>query len=191
MISTGLRPGVLCFIIILFMFLMSPSASMAGDLPADDIEYIRLLLLQPDIDFTQFRGDELCDSLMYIIDYDNTSQRDMVVRRALCALPETGDERAVAYLVEYIPEHPLDCIYGLGEFSTVGSCDTLLNYIDNADRFVRRFAAQSLGMLDFTVSEDLWAKHDLVAGTRWGSPPWWGGGGVGVSGMGPVIRGNQ
>lgn len=135
---------------------------MAGDLPADDIEYIRLLLLQPDIDFTQFMGDELCDSLMYIIDNDNTSQRDMVVRRALCALPETGDERAVEYLVEYIPEHPLDCIYGLGEFSTVESCDALLNYIDNEDRFVRRFAVQSLGMLDFTVSEDLWAKRDLV-----------------------------
>ncbi len=152
----------LYFILIPLLLMLASSPAMAGDIPASDVEYIRMLLLQPDVDFTLFRGDELCDTLMYIIDNDRTSQRDMVVRRALCALPETGDDRAVDYLTEYIPEHPLDCLDGLGHFSTVESCDTLLYYIDNEDRFVRRFAAQSLGKLDFTVSDEMWAKHDLV-----------------------------
>jgi hypothetical protein len=162
MITNNRKVNILYFIIIPFMFLFSSSASMAGDLPAGDIEFVRMLLLQPDIDFTQFRGDELCDTLMYIIDNDQTSQRDRIVRRALCALPETGDERAVEYLIEYIPDYPLDCLDGLGKFSTVESCDTLLYYIGNEDRFVRRFSIQSLGRLDFTASEDMWAKRDLV-----------------------------
>lgn len=142
--------------------MLTPSASVAGDIPAGDIEFVRLLLLQPNIDFTLFDGDELCDSLIYIIEYDTTSQRDMVVRRALCALPETGDERAVEYLVDYIPDYPLDCLQGLGRFSTVDSCDALLYYVNHDDVFVRRFTAESLGTLDYTVSEEMWAKRDLV-----------------------------
>ena len=162
MTSKNRKMNILYFIIIPFMLMLTPSASMAGDIPATDIEYVRMLLLQPNIDFNLFDGNELCDSLIYIIENDTTSQRDMVVRRALCALPETGDERAVEYLVDYIPDYPLDCLQGLGNFSTVESCDALANYIDDDDVFIRRFTAESLGRLDYTVSEEMWAKRDPV-----------------------------
>lgn len=147
-------------LIILIAGIAVASPAFAGDIPIPDIDMVRTILLQPDFDYTIFDGEELCTSLIYLIENDDTDIRDKVVRRALCALPETGDERAVEYLIEYIDEYPLDCLYGLGDFSTLGSCNTLMGHIEDEDEFNRRYAAQSLGKLDYTVSDEMWEHRD-------------------------------
>jgi hypothetical protein len=149
---------LMILIIILACAFVSPA--IAGDTPVPDIDMVRKILLQPDFDYTIFIGEDLCTSLIYLIENDDTEIRDRVVRRALCALPDTGDERAVEYLIEYIDDHPLDCLYGLGDFPTPESCDALMAHLDDDDEFNRRYAAQSLGNLDFTVSDEMWELRD-------------------------------
>jgi HEAT repeat protein len=154
-----MRKLILTIIITIIGATASPTV-LAGDISVPDVETVRLLLLQPDMDFTIFDGEELCSALIYLIENDGTDIRDKIVRRALCNLPETGDERAVEYLMEYIDDYPLDCLYGLGDFSTPESCNALLDYTDNDDESIRRFSAQSLGKLDYTVSDEMWELRD-------------------------------
>jgi len=68
----------------------------------------------------------------------------------------------VPYLIEYIDIYTLDCLFGLGHFSTPDSCKTLLKYINDEDEFNRRFSVQSLGKLDFTVSDEMWELRENV-----------------------------
>ena len=147
-------------LIILIAGIAVASPAFAGDMPVADIDMVRAILLQPDFDYTIFDGEALCTSLIYLIENDDTDIRDKVVRRALCALPETGDERAVEYLIEYIDEYSLDCLYGFGDFSTPESCNALMGHIEDEDEFNRRYAAQSLGKLDYTVSDEMWELRD-------------------------------
>ena len=141
---------------------MTATPALAGDVPVPDIDTVRIILVQPDFDYSMFIGEELCTALIYIIENDQTQIREKLVGKALCALPETGDERAVEYLIEYIDDYPLDCLYGLGEFSTPESCMALLNHLTNEDEFNRRFAARSLGVIDYTVSDEMWVLRDEV-----------------------------
>jgi HEAT repeat protein len=134
-----------------------PIASTAGDLPVPGVDFIRKMLLLPDADFSIFIGSELCDALMYLIEND---EYERVVHHAVGRLWETGDERSVPYLIDYLDEYPLDCLYSLGYFSTPESRNTLLAHLGDEDEFNRRFAAQSLGKLDFTVSEEMWELRD-------------------------------
>ena len=150
----------LIILIILIACIAVASPAFAGDMPVADIDMVRAILLQPDFDYTIFDGEALCTSLIYLIENDDTDIRDKVVRRALCALPETGDEGAVEYLVEYIDDYPLDCLYGLGDFSTPESCNALIGHLEDYDEFNRRYAAQSLGKLDYTVSDEMWELRD-------------------------------
>ena len=138
------------------------STSTAGDLPAPDVEIVRKMLLQPNVDFSPFDGSELCNAFIWLIEYDNTPQRERVVKHAIARFWVTGDERAVPYLIEYMDEYTLNCLYGLGEFSTPESCNALLKHLDDEDEFNRRFASQSLGKLDYTVSEEMWELRDGV-----------------------------
>jgi hypothetical protein len=132
----------------------------AGDYPVPDVETVRILTVQPDVDLSVFIGAELCDALIDIIDNYDGEYRDRYVHAALCWLRVTGDERAVDYYVDHLAEYPLDCLYGLGHFSTVVSFEALKNYLSDEDEFNRRFAAESLGMLDYTVSDEMWDIRD-------------------------------
>jgi len=136
--------------------------SYAGDMPVNDVEFIRKMLLQPDADFSPFIGEDLCDAFIWLIENDNTPQRERVVHHAIARMWQTGDERAVPYLIEYLYEYPMDCLYNLGYFSTPDSCNTLLAHISDKDEFNRRFAAQSLGNLDYTVSDEMWGLRDTA-----------------------------
>jgi HEAT repeat protein len=144
------------------LFAVVTSQSFAGDLPVNDVQLIRKMLLQPDADFSPFIGEDLCDAFIWLIDNDNTPQRERVVHNAITRMWQTGDERAVPYLIEYLDEYPMDCLYNLGYFSTPESCNALLAHISDKDEFNRRFAAQSLGKLDYTVSDEMWGLRDTV-----------------------------
>jgi len=137
---------------------LMPKAT-AGNYPVTDVDFIRKMLLQPDADFSPFIGSELCDAFIYLIDNDDNER---VVHRAVARLWQTEDERSVPYLIEYTGKYTMDCLYGLGWFSTPESCQTLLAYLNDEDEFNRRFSAQSLGKLDYTVSEEMWALRDTV-----------------------------
>jgi hypothetical protein len=157
-----MRNGYLILIIgLLFTgFVLPPS--MAGDIPVSDVEFVRRMLLQPDADFSPFIGEDLCDAFIWLIENDDTPQRERVVNRAVARFWVTGDERAVPYLIDYLDEYTMDCLYNLGEFSIPESCKALLGYVDDEDEFNRRFSVESLGKLDFTVSEEMWELRDDV-----------------------------
>jgi HEAT repeat protein len=129
----------------------------AGDLPVADVDFIRKMLLLPDNDFTVFDETELCDAFIYLIETDDDER---VVHNAIASIWITGDERAVPYLIDYLDECALDCLYGLGWFSTVESFDALAGYLDDEDEYNRRFSAQSMGNLDYTVSDEMWALRE-------------------------------
>ena len=135
------------------------SGASAGNYPVNDVDLIRKMLLQPDADFSLFIGGELCDAFMYLIDTDDNER---VVHRAVARLWQTGDERSVPYLIEYMDKYPMDCLYGLGSFSTPDSCYALLAHLNDDDEFNRRFSAQSLGKLDYTVTDEMWSLRDTV-----------------------------
>lgn len=152
------------FISIALFFLVTATVpASAGDVPVPDPDVVRIFLMQPDFDYTIFVDSEFCTALIYLIENDESEIRENLVRRAICALPETGDERAVEYLIEYIDDYPLDCLYGLGEFSTPESCIALMNNLTSEDEFNRCYAARSLAVIDFTVSDEMWALREEVA----------------------------
>jgi len=147
-----------CLAVVIMASGLMPKAT-AGNYPVTDVDFIRKMLLQPDADFSPFIGSELCDAFIYLIDNDDNER---VVHRAVARLWQTEDERSVPYLIEYTGKYTMDCLYGLGWFSTPESCQTLLAYLNDEDEFNRRFSAQSLGKLDYTVSEEMWALRDTV-----------------------------
>jgi hypothetical protein len=149
-------------LLVVIIFFISVPAAYAGDLHVNDYSFIRKLLLQPDPDFEPFIGSELCDAFIWLIDNDNTPQRDRIVDHAISFFRYTEDERAVPYLIQYLDEYPMDCLYNLGYFSTPESCRALLDYVNDDDLFNRRFAIEALGKLDFTVSDDMWDLRDDV-----------------------------
>ncbi len=153
-----MRKYIILFTACLAILFFAAPAS-AGDVPVNDYGVIRNLLFQPDMDFSLFIGDQLCDAFIYLI---NEDESERVVHSAIKTIWVTGDERSVEYLVEYLEDEAvtMDCLYGLGHFSTVESYNALTGYLDDEDEFNRRFAAQSLGELDFTVSDEMWALRD-------------------------------
>ena len=157
-----MRKALVIIISILVLLSLSASAS-AGDLPVNDYELIRKLLLQPDMDFSIFIGEQLCDALIYLVENDDNER---VVHHALAVMWVTGDERCVPYLIENLDDEDvtMDCLYGLGYFSTVDSYGALAGYLDDENEFNRRFAVESLGNLDFTVSDKMWElRPDALA----------------------------
>ena len=144
------------FSIIILLIMTAATPALAGDVAVPDIDMVRTILVQPDFDYSIFIGEELCTALIYIIENDQTEIRDKLILKSLCALPETEDERAVKYLAEYIDEYPLDCLYGLGDFSTTDSCKALMAHLADDDELSRRYATQSLGKLDYTITDEMW-----------------------------------
>lgn len=157
-----MRKFVLSIILTTLFTLLWVGQTYAGDLPVDDVGTIRMLIVQPDVDMSVFDGEQLCTALMEIIDNYDGDLRDRYVKAALGWLRVTEDERSVEYLVEYLDEFPMNCLHGLGHFSTVESCNALKGYLNDEDEFNRRFAAESLGKLDFTVSDEMWVLRDGV-----------------------------
>ena len=159
-----MKKGYLLAILIgaIALFAGIATQSFAGDMPVNDVQFIRKMLLQPDADFSPFIGEELCSAFIWLIDNDQTPQRERVVHRAVARLWQTGDERAVPYLIDYMDEYAMDCLYNLGYFPTPDSCNTLLAHVNDDDEFNRRYAAQSLGKLDYTVSDEMWALRDTA-----------------------------
>lgn len=154
-----MRKLLVILILAATVMVLAPISVNAEGLPVTNVEFIRKLLLQPDNDFSIFDKTELCNAFIYLIEYDDN---DVVVEHAVASLWVTEDERAIPILIENIENYPLHCLYGLGYFSTPKSCNALLAHIGDDDEFNRRFAAQSLGKLDFTVSEEMWELRDDV-----------------------------
>jgi hypothetical protein len=154
----------LIVILILGMVLATclPAASATEGIPVPSTDFIRKMLLLPDNDFTIFDKYQLCTAFLYLIDTDDN---DLVVKNAVASLWITEDERAVPYLIDNLENYSMHALYGLGHFSTVDSCEALLKYINDEDEFNRRFSAQSLGQLDYTVSDEMWElRDDVLAG---------------------------
>ena len=157
-----MRRFVLSIILTMFFSLLWVGQTYAGDLPVDNVETIRMMIVQPDADMSVFDGEQLCTALIDIIDNCEGDLRDKYVKAALGWLRVTEDERSVEYLVEYLDEFPMNCLHGLGHFSTVESVNALKGYLDDEDEFNRRFAAESIGKLDFTVSDEMWILRDGI-----------------------------
>jgi len=157
-----MRRFVFTIIFTTLLSLLCVGQVYAGDLPVDDVETIRMLIVQPDADMSVFDGQQLCAALIDIIDNYDGDLRDKYVKAALGWLRVTEDERSVEYLVEYLDDFPMNCLHGLGHFSTVESVNALKGYLDDDDEFNRRFAAESLGMLDYTVSDEMWVLRDGI-----------------------------
>ena len=148
--------------IILAINLIMQASLFAGDYPAPDNDRLRLLILQPHRDFSMFEDESLATGLMVLIDEEDSEFRDRIVKASLIELAKTEDERAVQYMIDYMDEFPLNALVGLEHFSTPESVEALLGHIGDEDEFTRRFASQSLGMLDYTGSDDMCDLKQVV-----------------------------
>lgn len=155
-----MRNTILLTILVMLTGFIWPMQSDAGEMHVYDTETIRMMIVQPDVDMSIFVGEELCTALIDIIDNYDGDYRDRYVKAALGWFRVTEDERSVEYLIEYLDEYTMNCLHGLGHFSTVASFNALKGYLDDEDEFNRRFAVESLGKLDYTVSDEMWELRD-------------------------------
>ena len=88
-----MRKSILLMTLILLAGLLWPTQASAGEMHVYDVETIRMMIVQPDVDMSVFVGEELCTALIDIIDNYDGDYRERYVKAALGWLRVTEDER--------------------------------------------------------------------------------------------------
>jgi HEAT repeat protein len=150
------------FIAAIFVLLLIPFAANA--VSQETIDQYIFLLQQPEFDDWgdgTFDDQDLLDGLDIIYQQAVQDEDDIMVRRVIYAMGETGLVGFIPDITEALETEPVVACYALGKIASDDSVYALIGMLDNEDMQVRDAAVWGLGNMPYTDSmED--AKDDAV-----------------------------
>jgi HEAT repeat protein len=154
------------FITMLLMVLLVPFAARAIDQAT--IDNLVFLLTQPEVNVWgdgTFDDTTLYEGLTAIHRQAVDQADDMLFRRVLWAMGETGLTAFVPTLVDSMDDEPIVVSYALGKIPSEAGVYALIGKLDDEDMYLREAVAYALGDLPYT-SDFTQAQDDAVLALR-------------------------
>ena len=150
------------FIPLLVTIFCIPFAAKAIDQAT--IDQLIFLLRQPEGNFWSdgtFDDTTLYEGFTIIRQQAIDNEDDILHRKVLWAMGETGLAIFAPYLIESMEAEPIAVCYALGKIPSEAGVYVLIGVLEDEDMYIREAAAYSLGALPYTEAFEE-AKEDAI-----------------------------